>query len=50
MLGRPHISDRLWVRLLNSEGMHPVTEEIEIPSDNLHIDEWYWYMPAVNAS
>lgn len=50
MLGRPHISDRMWVRLVNPESLSPVTDEIEIPSENLHIDEWYWYMPAVNNS
>lgn len=31
MLGRPHLNDRLWVRLVNSETKKPVTEEIEIP-------------------
>ena len=40
----------MWVRLVNPDTLSPVTDEIEIPSENLHIDEWYWYMPAVNNS
>lgn len=50
MLGRPHLNDRLWVRLLNFDSKAPVTEEIEIPQDSLNIDEWTWLMPPVNVS
>lgn len=49
MLGRPHLNDRLWVRMINPDSRAPLTEEIEIPSDQLHIDEWTWYMPAVSG-
>lgn len=49
MLGRPHLNDRLWVRLIHVESKAPLTEEIEIPSDNLHIDEWTWTLPPVKA-
>lgn len=50
MLGRPHLNDRMWVRMVNPENGKPETEEIEIASDNLRIDEWTWYMPAVKGA
>jgi hypothetical protein len=49
MLGRPHLNDRLWIRLINPESRKPVTEDIEIPQDDLHIDEWTWTLPPVNG-
>jgi hypothetical protein len=49
MLGRPHLNDRLFVRLVNSETKIPVTEEIEIPSEQLNIDEWTWTLPPVSG-
>jgi hypothetical protein len=49
MLGRPHLNDRLWVRLINPDTKKPVTENIEIPQDDLHIDEWTWTLPPVNG-
>lgn len=49
MLSRPHLNDRLWVRLINPDTKAPVTEEIEIPSDNLSIDEWSWNLPPVSG-
>lgn len=48
MLKRPHLNDRLWVRLLNHESQKPITEEIEINSDDLNIDEWTWTLPPVD--
>jgi len=45
MLSRPHLNDRLFVRLVNTETHIPVTEEIEIPSEQLNIDEWTWNLP-----
>lgn len=50
MLGRPHLNDRLWVRLVTGENKTAVTEAIEIPSDNLNIDEWTWNMPGVSGA
>lgn len=50
MLGRPHINDRLWVRLLSLDTRAPVTEEIEIPPEDLHIDEWTWTLPPVQGA
>lgn len=47
MLNRPHLSDRLWVRMFDANGSQPITEDIEIDSDNLHIDEWTWNLPPV---
>jgi hypothetical protein len=32
------------------DSLKPVTEEIEVPSDNLSIDEWTWLLPEVNGS
>lgn len=50
MLKRPHLTDHLWVRMVNPDNMKPISEEIEIDSDNLAIDEWSWTIPAVNGS
>lgn len=49
MLARPHLNDRLWVRLINPDTKVPVTEDIEISPDNLSIDEWSWYLPPVSG-
>jgi hypothetical protein len=49
MLKRPHLNDRLWVRLVQPESKKPVTEEIEIPSEQLNIDEWTWTLPPVTG-
>lgn len=49
MLGRPHLNDRLWVRMINHETRIPVTDAIEIPAENLHIDEWTWNLPHVTS-
>jgi len=50
MLGRPHLNDRMWVRLINAESNKVISEDIEVNSDNLHIDEWTWYMPGVEGA
>jgi len=50
MLGRPHLNDRMWARMVNPEKGTNLTEDIEISSDNLHIDEWTWYMPSVSGA
>jgi hypothetical protein len=49
MLGRPHLNDRLWVRLVHADSKKPVTEEIEIPPEQLNIDEWTWTLPPVSG-
>jgi hypothetical protein len=36
--------------MVNPDNMKPISEEIEIDSDNLAIDEWSWTIPAVNGS
>jgi hypothetical protein len=50
MLKRPHLNDRFWVRLVQPESKKPVTEEIEIPPEQLSIDEWTWTLPPVNGT
>jgi hypothetical protein len=49
MLGRPHLNDQFWARLVNTETNAPLTENIEITGDNLSIDEWTWYLPEVSG-
>jgi hypothetical protein len=38
----------LWVRILDHGTKQAKTEDIEIPSDNLNIDDWWWVMPGVD--
>jgi len=49
MLSRPHLNDQMWARLVNMETNHPMTENIEVQTDNLSIDEWTWNMPEVSG-
>jgi hypothetical protein len=50
MLGRPHLNDRLWARLVDPKNnSYPITEAIEIPSEQFSIDEWSWTLPPVTV-
>lgn len=49
MLKRPHLNDRMWVRLVHTDTKKPITEEIEIPPEQLNIDEWTWTLPPVSG-
>lgn len=35
--------------MINHETRIPVTDAIEIPAENLHIDEWTWNLPHVTS-